>query len=67
VKPGFVATKMTAGHQGMFLVAKPEDIASSLVKAIIKKKSVAYLPWFWKYIMLIIKSIPEFIFKRLSL
>jgi len=32
-----------------------------------KKKNVVYVKWFWKYIMLIIKYIPEFQFKKMSL
>ncbi|MFC5528993.1 SDR family oxidoreductase [Cohnella yongneupensis] len=67
VKPGFVDTKMTFGQEGLFLVAKPERVARDIIKAIRKNKSILYTPFFWKWIMLIIKSIPERIFKRLSL
>lgn len=66
VKPGFVDTAMTWGIEGMFLVASPEDIANSLMKAADKKRNVIYTPFFWRYIMLIIRHIPEFIFKKLS-
>lgn len=67
VKPGFVATKMTAGMDGMFLVAQPANIARGIYRAIQRGRNVVYLPWFWRGIMCIIKSIPEFVFKRLSL
>ena len=67
IKPGFVDTPMTAGFKKGVLWAKPETIAAGIVKALDRKKSVTYLPWFWKYIMLIIKSVPESIFKRLGL
>lgn len=67
VKPGFVDTNMTFGQQGLFLVAKPESVAKDILNAIRKGKSVLYTPFFWKWIMLIIKSIPETIFKKLSL
>jgi decaprenylphospho-beta-D-erythro-pentofuranosid-2-ulose 2-reductase len=67
VKPGFVDTKMTFGQEGLFLVAKPERVAKDIIKAIRKNKSILYTPFFWRWIMLIIKSIPEKIFKRLSL
>ena len=67
VKPGFVDTAMTWGIEGMFLVATPEDIAGSLMKAADKKKNVIYTPFFWRYIMLIIRNIPEFIFKKMSI
>lgn len=67
VKPGFIDTKMTFGQKGLFLVAKPERVAKDIIKAIKKNKSVLYTPFFWKWIMLIIKLIPEKMFKRLSL
>lgn len=67
VKPGFVDTRMTYGQEGLFLVAKPEKVAGDIINAIRKKKAVLYTPFFWRWIMLIIKSIPESIFKRLSL
>jgi len=67
VKPGFVDTAMTYGMPGMFLVAQPEDIGEGIVRAQEKGKDAVYLPGFWRYIMLIIRSIPEKIFKRLGL
>ena len=67
VKPGFVDTGMTWGIEGMFLVATPEKVAADILKAVAKKKNVIYTPFFWRYIMLIIRSIPEFIFKKMSI
>lgn len=67
VKPGFVDTKMTYGQPGMFLVAKPEAVAKDIYKAMLKKRNNLYTPFFWKWIMLIIRSIPENIFKNLKL
>lgn len=67
VKPGFVDTGMTWGIEGMFLVAAPEKVAADILKAVDKKKNVIYTPFFWRYIMLIIRHIPEFIFKKMSI
>ncbi|MFT5481769.1 MAG: decaprenylphospho-beta-D-erythro-pentofuranosid-2-ulose 2-reductase [Halieaceae bacterium] len=68
IKPGFVDTPMTAGlPKGGPLWATPEQIAMGIERAIDRKQNVAYLPWFWRYVMLIIRCIPEAIFKRLSL
>jgi short-subunit dehydrogenase len=67
IKPGFVDTPMTAAFEKGILWEKPENIAAKIVQAINKQQDVAYLPWFWRYIMLIIKTIPEMIFKRLNL
>lgn len=67
VKPGFVDTAMTWDVEGMFLVAAPEKVADDILKAVAKKKNVIYTPFFWRYIMLIIRHIPEFIFKKMSI
>ena len=68
IKPGFVDTPMTAHipERGI-LWAQPEDVAAGIVKAIDKRRNVVYLPGFWALIMLIVRSIPETIFKKLSL
>ena len=68
VKPGFVATKMTEGLDlPKKLTAKAEDVANDIFNAQKKSKNVIYTKWFWKWIMLIIKVIPESIFKKLNL
>ncbi|MGB5559370.1 MAG: SDR family oxidoreductase [Paracoccaceae bacterium] len=67
VKPGFVDTAMTWGIEGMFLVAPPEKVVEDILKAVAKKRNVIYTPFFWRYIMLIIRSIPEPIFKKMSI
>ena len=67
VKPGFVDTPMTEGLDGLFLVASPERVATDIVKGYERKRDVLYTPWFWRYIMVVIRSIPERAFKRLRL
>lgn len=67
VKPGFVDTSMTYGKEGMFLVASPEKVGKAIVAALEKKKDVVYIPWFWRLIMMLIKAIPEKIFKKMRL
>ncbi len=67
IKPGFVDTGMTFGRPGLFLLASPEAVARGVYKAINSGKDVAYLPWFWRWIMLAVRLIPEGIFKRLRL
>lgn len=68
IKPGFVDTPMTAEFDKSGpLWAKPEDIAAGIEKAIVKGKNEVYLPFFWRYIMLIILHIPNIIFNKLSL
>jgi short-subunit dehydrogenase len=67
IKPGFVDTKMTFGLPGMFLVADPADVGEKIARAVERRKTTAYIPWFWRWIMLIIKLIPERLFLRLKL
>lgn len=67
VKPGFIDTNMTWGLSGLFLVAKPKRVAKSIFKANKRKRNIVYVPWFWRWIMFIIKLIPESLFKRLKL
>lgn len=67
IKPGFVDTPMTRAFKKGPLWAKPDAVAKSIVKAIDKRSSVAYVPGFWWLIMFIIRSIPEFVFRRVKL
>ncbi len=67
IKPGFVDTPMTAAFKKGPLWATPEAIADGIVHAVDKKRDVVYLPWFWRGIMMVIRAIPERVFKRLSL
>ena len=68
VKPGFVATKMTEGMDlPEKLTAQPEEVAEDIYNAQQKNKNVLYTKWIWKWMMLIIKMIPEWMFKRMSL
>jgi decaprenylphospho-beta-D-erythro-pentofuranosid-2-ulose 2-reductase len=68
VKPGFVATQMTEGMDlPEKLTGQPEEVASDIYKAQQKNKNVLYTKWMWRWIMLIIKAVPEWKFKRMSI
>ncbi len=68
IKPGFTATRMTAHMRTPApLTATPEQVADDVFAALYKRRDVIYTLWFWRYIMLIIRSLPEILFKRLSL
>ena len=68
VKPGFVATRMTEGMDlPERLTAQPEEVAEDIYGAQQKGKNVIYTKWVWRWIMLIIKIVPEWKFKRMSL
>jgi len=68
VLPGFVYTKMTEHLQlPKPLTAQPSHVADVIYHGVLKKRDVVYVKWFWRWIMLIITSIPEGIFKKLKL
>lgn len=67
VKPGFVDTAMTWGLPGMFLVAEPQMVARDMDRAIKRHAAVVYTPWFWRFIMAIIRAIPRPVFNRMKL
>jgi decaprenylphospho-beta-D-erythro-pentofuranosid-2-ulose 2-reductase len=68
VLPGFVNTKMTE-HLNLpkLLTAQPAEVAEAVFKGVQKKKNIIYVKWFWKWIMKIITSIPEGMFKKKKL
>jgi len=67
IKPGFVSTPMTAHLRQSALFAHPATIGRGILKAIEKRKDVVYLPPMWRFIMFIIRSVPDSIFKKLNL
>ena len=67
VKPGLVDTPMTASMKKGLLFAQPRKVGEGIYQAMEKGKEVVYLPWFWRPIMLIVKSIPESVFKKISI
>jgi short-subunit dehydrogenase len=68
VKPGFVNTKMTAGLKlPPGLTAQPDQVAKRVGAAVSSGKSVVYVLPIWALVMLVIRCLPEFIFKRLKL
>jgi short-subunit dehydrogenase len=68
VKPGFVQTSMTQDMDlPAALTASPEKVAQVVFKAQQRGKDQIYTLGIWRYIMLVIRHIPEVIFKRLSL
>lgn len=68
VKPGFVDTKMTEDLDlPDKLTASPKEVAKDILQAQKKRKNILYTKSVWAIIMLIIKHIPEAIFKKLSI
>ncbi|MDO4676781.1 MAG: SDR family NAD(P)-dependent oxidoreductase [Anaerobiospirillum succiniciproducens] len=68
IKPGYVATRMVA-HKKLppYITASTQRVAKDIVKGFKRRSSVVYTMWLWRYIMAVVRLIPEFIFKRLNM
>ncbi|NKQ35157.1 MAG: SDR family NAD(P)-dependent oxidoreductase [Chloroflexi bacterium] len=66
IKPGFVDTVLLENAPKTFWVISPEKAASSIYQAIRKRKQTVYVPARWRWVMLIIRHIPSFIFRRMN-
>ncbi|MEP3331393.1 SDR family oxidoreductase [Sedimentitalea sp.] len=68
VLPGFVATKMTEGMAlPERLTAAPQEVAVAIIRAVTKGKDVIYVRFIWALVMLVIRNIPEWLFKKLKI
>ncbi len=67
IKPGPTATPMTAGISGKGKLASPEQVADDIVQAIDKGKATVYTPGKWAIIMMIIRNLPFFLFKKMDI
>ncbi|HSN61337.1 MAG TPA: hypothetical protein VLR49_10405, partial [Ferruginibacter sp.] len=68
ILPGFISSKMTA-HLTLpgMLTSTPDEVTGRIYSSFKKKKNIVYVKWYWRWIMLIIKLIPEGVFKKLKL
>ena len=68
VLPGFVDTKMTEGMDlPRRLTAQPEEVADAVFRAVERKRDVIYVRSIWRVVMAVIRAIPEWKFKRMSI
>ncbi|NKB49610.1 MAG: SDR family oxidoreductase [Alphaproteobacteria bacterium] len=67
IRPGFVDTPMTADFDKGALWASPDKVGGDIARAIEKGRPVVYSPWFWRYIMVIIRNVPAFVFHKTNL
>ncbi len=66
VKPGFVQTDMIKDAKKLFWVIPPEQAAKDIYNAMSRRKQEIYTPARWRWVMLIIRNIPSFIFRKLT-
>lgn len=66
IRPGFVETPMTAGLQLKGAISA-DSAAERILKATAKQKAIVYVPFKWRLIMTVIRAIPSFVFRKLSI
>jgi decaprenylphospho-beta-D-erythro-pentofuranosid-2-ulose 2-reductase len=67
IKPGFVDTPMTAHLRKNLLFASPRRVGLAVYRAILRRRDIVYVPWFWRPILTLVTLLPERVFKRLTL
>lgn len=67
IRPGFVATPMTAHLEQGALFAQPARVAREIVSAIERRKDIVYVPSYWRWIMLAVRLVPGRVFKKMNL
>jgi short-subunit dehydrogenase len=66
VKAGFVKTDMLKAAQKVMFPITAEKAADDIYRAIRRRQQQIYTPWFWTWIMLVVRNIPSFVFRRMS-
>lgn len=67
IKPGPVRTPLTDALRKNFLFVEPAAIGAGIYRAIRNRRDVVYLPWYWRGIMAVVRSLPEAVTKRIGL
>ena len=66
IYPGFLDTSMTYGMGPLPMLCDPKVAAKRTVCAVDKKKDVVFVPWMWRFIMLIFQFMPGFLYNKMS-
>jgi short-subunit dehydrogenase len=66
VKPGFVKTAMTAGLKAPPFAGEPERVAADIVHAMDRGQAVLYTPQIWGAVMMVIRSLPRFVMRKIG-
>ncbi len=65
IKPGFVRTPMTAHLERMLLSANAGRVGRSIARLILRgAQGQRYIPWWWRLIMLIVRTLPAWVMRR---
>lgn len=66
-KLGFVDTPMTASFKKGPLWAQPEAVAEVIARGLLGRSAIVYAPWFWRYIILAIRLLPQSVIGRINI
>jgi short-subunit dehydrogenase len=66
IKPGFMQTDMLKAAQKVLFPITAEKAADDIWLAIRAHKQQIYTPWFWSWIMFVIRNTPSVLFRRMS-
>ncbi len=66
VKPGFVKTAMTSGLKAPPFAGEPAGVAADIVAAMDRKRPLVYTPGVWRFVMLVIRSLPRFVMRKID-
>jgi len=64
-KIGPVDTPMTVDHRKTLVFARAADVAAGMLRTIDRGRGEAYLPWFWRPIMAVVRALPEPALRRM--
>lgn len=64
IKAGYMYTPMTINKVPEILCIKPYNVAKILLRRP-NKRGTEYLPWWWKFIMIMVKALPHKILSKL--
>jgi short-subunit dehydrogenase len=67
IKPGFIDTEMTRGLPGLIWLISADRAAELIIAAARAGRNSAYIPGRWRFVGLVVRSIPSFIFRKLSI
>ncbi len=65
VKPGPIASPMTAHLAPNLLWTTADAAAATIVAGLARGRSVVYAPRYWRFAMLALRCLPERVFQRL--
>ena len=66
VKPGFVRTSMTQGLKEPPFAGDPDDVARTVLAAILRGAPVVYAPPIWALVMMVIRALPRAVMRAVK-